>query len=134
MYSRENDQDEYDSTSKKSLITVKKHMKDMEDQITELRRDINENKRVGKIIRSENQALEHKTKEKCNELAKLVGEDLNNFSRDVGRVKQNDYAESDFFGQQIKALVDDKLKLKLTVIQLEKRLRQCETDVGMGFL
>jgi putative cell wall-binding protein len=132
MFKRDEEEDL--STNKKTMITVKKHMRDMEDQINELRKDMNENKRIGKLMRSENQGLEHKTKEKCNELAKLVYEDLNNFSKDVKRVKQNDGAESSFLGQQVKMLVDDRLKLHLTVLQLEKRLKQCETDVGMGFL
>jgi hypothetical protein len=132
MY-RDNEDHEYDSSTKKAMITVRKHMRDMEDMINELKKDINENKRLGKCMRSENQGLEHKTKEKCNELAKLVMEDMNNFSKDVKRVKQNDNAENSFFEQQVRMLVDDKLKLRLNVIQLEKRLKQCETDVGMGF-
>jgi hypothetical protein len=135
MYNRESlmDGNEYEPHNQKTLITVKKHMRDMEDMINELKKDINENKRIGKIMRSENQALEHKTKEKCNELAKLVSEDLTNFGRDVKRVKQNDASESAFFEQQVKMLLDDKLKLRLTIVQLERRLKQCETDVGMGF-
>jgi hypothetical protein len=135
MYARSNEDVDIDYDSKnKALVTVKKHMRDMEDMINELKKDINENKRIGKLMRSENQALEHKTKEKCNELAKLVFEDLNNFGRDVKRVKQNDLAEASFFEQQVKMLLDDKTKLRMTVIQLERRLKQCETDVGMGFL
>jgi hypothetical protein len=133
MYSRDEDIGEFDST-KKAMITVRKHMKDMEDMINELKKDINENKRLGKLMRSENQGLEHKTKEKCNELAKLTMEDMNNFSKDVKRVKQNDNAENSFFEQQVRMLLDDKLKLRLNVIQLEKRLKQCEADVGMGYL
>jgi hypothetical protein len=133
MYSRDEEVGEYDNT-KKAMITVRRHMKDMEEMINEMKKDINENKRLGKVMRSENQSLEHKTKEKCNELAKLVMEDMNNFSKDVKRVKQNDTAENSFFEQQVKMLLDDKLKLRLNVIQLEKRLKQCETDVGMGYL
>src|SRR4051812_36150369 len=103
MYNREENQDvtlERDSNLTNTLITVKKHMKTIEELVNELKKDINENKRFGKIIRSENQTLEHKTKEKCNELAKLMQEDFTNFQRDIKRVKQNDNSESGFFEQQ----------------------------------
>ena len=134
MYgSRDDEVGEFDST-KRAMITVRKHIKDMEELINQLKKDMNDNKRNGKSTRSENQTLEHKTKEKCNELTKLLYDDLNNFSKDVKRVKQNDYAENAFFEQQVKMLLDDKLKLKLTIVQIENRLKQCETDVGMGYL
>ena len=133
-YTDKSDELEYESTHKKNLITVKRHMKDMGDLIDGIRKDLNQNKIDSKKLRGENQAIEHKTAEKRNELIKLLTEDLNNFQRDIKRVKQNDAGENSFFQQQLKMLNDDKLKISMNVMQLDKRLRTCEAEVGMGYI
>ena len=125
---------DYDSVHRKSLVTVKRHMKEMGDMIDGIRKDLNQNKIDAKKLRGDNQTLEHKTTEKRNELIKLISEDINNFQRDLKRVKQNDSSETAFFEQQLKMLNDDKLKISMSVMQLDKRLKTCETEVGMGYL
>ena len=125
---------EYDSPNKKSLITVKKHMKEIAELIEGIKKNLNQNKIDLKRLRAENSGLENRTREKCNELTKLIIEDLNNFHRDLKRVKQNDNSENAFFDQQLKMLIDDKLKISMNVMQLDKRLKSCETEVGMGYL
>ncbi len=125
---------EYDSPNKKSLITVKKHMKELAELIEGIKKNLNQNKIDLKRLRAENSGLENRTREKCNELTKLIIEDLNNYHRDLKRVKQNDNSETAFFDQQLKMLIDDKLKISMNVMQLDKRLKSCETEVGMGYL
>jgi hypothetical protein len=125
---------EYESTHKKSLITVKTHMKELGVMIDGIRKDLNQNKIDARRLRGDNQTLEHKTTEKRNELMKLISEDINNFQKDLKRVKQNDSSETAFFEQQLKMLNDDKLKIAMSVMQLDKRLKTCEAEVGMGYL
>ncbi len=125
---------EFESTHKKSLITVKRHMKEMADMIDGIRKDLNQNRIDARKLRGDNQMLEHKTTEKRNELIKLISEDINNFQRDLKRVKQNDSSETAFFDQQLKMLNDDKLKISMSVMQLDRRLKTCETEVGMGYI
>ncbi len=125
---------DFESGHRKSLITVKRHMKDMVDMIDAIRKNLNQNKIDAKKLRGDNQTLEHKTTDKRNELVKLISEDINNFQKDLKRVKQNDSSETAFFEQQLKMLNDDKLKISMSVMQLDKRLKTCETEVGMGYI
>lgn len=117
----------------KKNLPVKPHMRKMEELIAGLKSDLNENTKNGQILRSENLSLEHRTKEKCNELTKCLMDDLYNFDKDLKRIIQNDKAEVSFFKQQINSLNQDKLKLQQNVIVLDSKLKVCESDVGMGF-
>jgi len=99
----------------------------------ELRRDLNESKKNGQILRSENQALEHKNKEKSNEIVKAVMDDLSNFEKEFKRVIQNDRTEVDFLKQQIASLNQDKIKLQQSTISLESRIKTCEVEVGVEY-
>ena len=106
--------DEINSTKKN--MPIKTHMRKMEEMIAELKTDLNNNKKTGQILRSDNQSLEHKVKEKCNEITKNIMDDLYNFDKDFKRVLQNDKTETDFFKQQANSLNQDKLKLQQNVI------------------
>jgi hypothetical protein len=115
----------------KKQIPVKTQMKDMEDQIAELKNDLNNNMKNGQILRGENASLQARAQEKCNEITKCIMDDLYNFEKDFSRIKQNDKTETAFIEQQIKSLQQDSIKLKTQVIQLDSRLKTCETDVGV---
>ena len=101
--------------------------------MAELRRDLGESKKNGQLMRSENQGLEHKTKEKCNDLTKSILDDLTNIEKEFRRVIQNDKSETDFLKQQISSLNSDKLKLQQSTISLDSRLKTCEAEVGVEY-
>ena len=84
-------------------------------------------------MRSENQALEHRSKERCNEINKSVMDDLINFEKEFKRVIQNDKTEVDFLKQQISSLNQDKIKLQQSTIGLDSRLKSCEVEVGVEY-
>lgn len=94
---------------------------------------MNESRKNGQILRSENQALEHKTKEKCNEITKSVMDDLSNFEKEFKRVIQNDKTENEFLKQQIASLNQDKIKLQQSTISLDSRMKTCEVEVGVDY-
>ena len=119
--------------SNKKNMPVKAHMRKIEDIIAELKTDLNNNKKNGNLLRADQVSLEHKSKEKCNEITKCIMDDLYNFDKDFKRVLQNDKTESDFFKQQINSLNQDKIKLQQNVINLESKLRTCETDIGIDY-
>lgn len=120
-------------SSPKKNMPVKTHMRKMEECIADLKRDLNENRKNGQILRSENQSLEHKTKEKCNEITKLIMDDLHNFDKDMKRIMLNDKTETDFFKQQVHSLNADKTKLQQNTMGLDTRLKTCEIDVGVDY-
>lgn len=120
-------------TATKKNMPVKTHMRKMEDIIADLKRDLNDNKKSGQILRSENQALERKTIEKCNEITKLIMDDLHNFEKDLKRIILNDKTETDFFKQQVNSLEQDKTKLRQNTIALDSRMKSCEIDVGVDY-
>lgn len=120
-------------TEMKKNMPVKTHIRKIEETIAEIKTDLNNNKKAGQILRSEHQALEHKTKEKCNDIVKCIMDDLGNFDKDLRRIVQNDKTETDFFKQQIHSLNQDKVKLQQNVISLDTRLKSCENDVGMEY-
>jgi hypothetical protein len=122
-----------DVTAMKKNMPVKTHMRKMEEIIAELKTDLGNNRKNGQILRSENVALEHKTKEKCNEITKCIMDDLYNFDKDLKRVMQNDKTETTFFKQQLNSLEQDKTKLQHNVISLDTRLKVCESDVGVEY-
>jgi len=98
-----------------------------------LRRDLNDSKKNGQILRSENHALEHKQKEKSNEITKCVMDDLINFEKEFKRLIQNDRTETDFLKQQLASLNQDKIKLQQSTISLESRMKSCEVEVGVEY-
>lgn len=118
---------------KKHAMPVKPHIKQIDDYIAEIRKDCDENKKTAGILKGDLNVLGHKTKEKCNELTKLIMEDLHNLEKEFKRTVQSDKTEVDFFKQQLNGLTQDKTKIKQSAISLDTRLKQCETDVGMGF-
>ncbi len=136
-----NEHDEYENDnykvdelhSNKKNMPVKTHMRKMEEIINELKSNLNDNRKNQQATFNECRALEHKTKEKCNEITKCIMDDLYNFEKDFARIRQNDKTETAFFDQQVKSLAQDSLKLKTNVISLDSRLKQCETDVGIDY-
>ena len=110
---------------------IKTRIRQLEKDLSELRGNLNENKKSGMIIKGELSVLETTIKEKCNELCKCIMDDLTNFDKDLKRVIQNDRTETDFFKTQTNSLNDDKIKLQKETISLQSRMRQCEIDIGV---
>lgn len=136
----DNDDNEFESNLKmdelhatKKNMPVKTHMRKMEEIIADLKTDLNNNKKNGQILNSECRTLEHKTKEKCNEITKCIMDDLYNFEKDFARIRQNDKTETAFLDNQVKSLMQDSLKLKQNVISLDSRQRTCEAEVGVDY-
>ena len=122
----------YESTQKRN-VPIKIQIKKMEETIAELKKDINENKKNGLILKSENESLNHRVKEKCNEITKLIIDDLSNLDKDFRRIISNDKNETDFFKQQVNSLIQEKTNLQQKTIVLETKIRQCENDIGIDF-
>ena len=110
---------------------IKTRIRQLEKDLSELRGNLNENKKSGMIIKGELAVLETTIKEKCNEICKCIMDDLTNFDQDLKRVIQNDNTETDFFKVQTNSLNDDKIKLQKEIISLQSRMRQCEIDIGV---
>ena len=110
---------------------IKTRIRQLEKDISELRGNLNENKKTGMVIKGELAVMETTIKEKCNELCKCIMDDLTNFDKDLKRVIQNDRTETDFFKVQTNSLNDDKIKLQKEVISLKSRMRHCEIDIGV---
>ena len=126
----------YDNDShhqKKHAMPVKPHIKQIEDYIADVRKDCDENKKNAGLIKGELAKLSTTTKDRCNSLTRLIMEDLHNLEKEFKRTVQSDKTEVDFFKQQLNGLTQDKTKIKQSAIGLDTRLKQCETDVGMGF-
>ena len=113
------------------ILSVKAHMRQMNEEISEMKQQLSENKKNGQLLRSEHIALENKTKDYCNNILKSITSDLTSFTNDLTRIMQSDKAETEFLKQQVNGLVQDKTRLKQTVIGLESRLKQCMLDVGV---
>jgi hypothetical protein len=119
--------------SNKKNMPIKTHMRKMEEIINEIKGNLNDNRKNQQATFNECRALEHKTKDKCNDITKCIMDDLYNFEKDFSRIRQNDKTETAFFDQQVKSLMQDSLKLKTNHISLESRLKQCENDVGIDY-
>ncbi len=57
---------------------------------------------------------------------------MSSLDRDIKKVQQNDKTETDYFKQQVNMLISDKTKLQQNYNNLDSRLVQCETDVGIS--
>ena len=122
----------YETTQKRN-VPIKIQIKKIEETISELKKDISENKKNGLILKSENESLNHRVKEKCNEITKLIIDDLSNLDKDFRRIISNDKNETDFFKQQVSSLIQEKTNLQQKTIVLETKIRQCENDIGIDF-
>ena len=121
----------FDIAQPKKNIPVKTQIRQMEKDLSDLRAELNENKKCGMTLKGELISLEGTIKEKCNELSKCIIDDLANFDKDLKRVIQNDRTETDFFKVQMNSLNDDKVKLQKENISLQSRMRTCEVEIGV---
>jgi hypothetical protein len=112
-------------------IPVKDRMKKCEDMIQDIRNDITENVKNGSVLRAEVQTLDHKTKEKCNELTKLILDDLHKFDIEFKKAREDERAENEFFRHQISSLIQDKMKIKQVLNSMNVVMSQMEMDVGI---
>ena len=101
--------------------------------MAELKKDLNENRKNAQQLRTDINGLEHRTKERFEDLTKLITDDLTNLDKDLKRVQQSDKTEADFFRQQINSLITDKTKLQQNVLTISTRMGQCEADVGINY-
>ena len=121
----------FDIAQPKKNIPVKTQIRQMEKDLSDLRAELNENKKCGMTLKGELISLEGTIKENCNELSKCIIDDLANFDKDLKRVIQNDRTETDFFKVQMNSLNDDKVKLQKETISLQSRMRTCEVEIGV---
>lgn len=98
-----------------------------------LRKNLADNKKTAMQLKNENIQLESKTKEKSNELSKLIYDDLINFEKDLKRVIQNDRSETEFLSQQLKSLDNDKLNVQKQELMLRNKMKKCEDDIGVKY-
>ena len=127
----EQQKSKYDILQPKKNIPVKTQIRQLEKELSDLRANLNENKKSGMLLKGELISLEGIIKEKCNELSKCIIDDLTNFDKDLKRVIQNDRTETDFFKVQLNSLNDDKIKLQKETISLSSRMRTCEVEIGV---
>ena len=127
----EQQKSKYDILQPKKNIPVKTQIRQLEKELSDLRANLNENKKSGMLLKGELISLEGVIKEKCNELSKCIIDDLTNFDKDLKRVIQNDRTETDFFKVQLNSLNDDKIKLQKETISLTSRMRTCEVEIGV---
>jgi hypothetical protein len=132
-YDYNNNREVFQTGIHEKSIPVKHRMKKCEEMISEIKNDITDNVKNGSILRAEIQTIDHKTKEKCNELTKLVLNDLHNFDIEFKKVREEERAENDFFRQQISSLIQDKMKIHQTLVAMRVVLNQMECDVGVSF-
>ena len=121
----------FDLTQTRRNIPIKTQIRQLENDISDLRKSLNENKKASMAVKGELGTLEGTIKEKCNELSKCIIDDLTNFEKDLRRVIQNDRTETDFFKVQVNSLNDNKVKLQKEVISLNSRMKSCEVDIGV---
>lgn len=112
-------------------MPVKTQIRKQDTFLTDLRRDLGDNRKAGQILRSEMMTLEHKNKEQCNSIAKMLMDDLSNFEKEFKKTIKIDQSETDFFKQQLHALNMEKTNIDQRRLSLETRLRQCEREVGV---
>lgn len=83
------------------------------------------------ILRSENIALENKVKDRCNDLAISVFEDLQFFRNEMMEVIKNSQVDIDNIDRDMRDLKAMKYNLKETLDLTESLLNKCENDVGV---
>lgn len=115
----------------KRNVPVKTQIRQLEKEIADLRAGLNDNKKMGMLLKGELISLEGVVKEKCNELSKAIIDDLVNFDKDLKRVIKEDRTSTDFFKVQLNSLNDDKIKLQKETISLASRMRTCEVEIGV---
>jgi hypothetical protein len=128
----DNDNEIFQTAIQHRNIPINNKMKKCQEMITDIRNDITENTKTGSILRAEIQTLDHKTKEKCNELTKLILDDLHNFDIEFKKSRDEERSENEFFRQQISSLIQDKMKIQHVLVSMNVILGQMEGDIGIS--
>lgn len=121
--------DKYNQNSK--TIPVKTQIINLNTFLGDLRKDLGDNKKSGQILRSELMTLEHKNKEQCNSIAKMLMDDLTNFEKEFKKTIQLDRDETDFLKLQVSGLNMEKTNIDQKRLSLDNRLKHCESEVGV---
>ena len=83
-----------------------------QDNLKEMKRDLNENKKEGQILRSDCYQMEHRSKEFCNELLKEELLEIGELEKDLKKAAHIDNTEVSFIKQQLGQLTQEKTKLQ----------------------
>jgi hypothetical protein len=78
--------------------------------------------------------LENETNEKIKNLIRTISCELSDFSNEINKLKQSDKSELYLLKQEIGSLLEDKRKIKISLISIDSRLTQMEIDVGKDYI
>ena len=85
---------------KASNMPIKQRIHNIELNIKEATRGLNDNKKDAQLLRSECATLEHHATENCNDMLKEILEDVSNLEKDFRKLQQSDINETTFLKQQ----------------------------------
>merc|ERR1711918_240770 len=87
------------STFKASTMPIKQRIQQIDLNIKEGIKQLNDNKKDSQLLRSECATLEHQSTECLNDILKEILEDINNLEKDFRKLQQNDLNEVAFLKQ-----------------------------------
>jgi ribosomal protein L18E len=80
-------------------MSIKNRIYNIELNIKETNKGLNDNKKDCQMLRSECATLEHNATENCNDILKEILEDISNFEKDYRKLQQSDINETTFLKQ-----------------------------------
>jgi len=127
---KSNGDDQEDMFDNTMRLPVKNHLGKLEDQLGELKQDLEDTTKTLQMARSDMIGLEHSNKDVGSELSKYVMEELIRIEKDFKKLGGIEKSESTFLRQQMHQLNQDKIKLQQNCLILESRVQETESDVG----
>ena len=89
-----------DSKFRASQMPIRQRVQQVDRNIQEGIKCLNDNKKDSQLLRSECATLEHQSTECLNDILKEILEDVNNLEKDFRKYQQSDINEMQFLKQQ----------------------------------
>jgi hypothetical protein len=124
---------EYENSNSFRFIPVKEQIIKLDETISKIREDYNENVKTASMIRNHFKELDDISRIKLSEMTHNLINEIKNFQEDIYKIKDSDKNELYFIKQEVQGLINDKKNISRSLIIINTRLSQVEIDIGVGY-
>jgi chromosome segregation ATPase len=111
-------------------MPLKAKLKNFDEDIKDLKKELSDNKKLCHMIRSECGSLEHLSKILHNDLLKETMHDIGRLDRELKRIQATNTSDTSSLKQQAHQLNSEKIKIQQNVILLTTNLSNIESEIG----
>lgn len=115
-----------------NIISITSKIKDLESNLSIIRKDLNQSTRLAIQMKSTNKSAYKKSIDKCETLQRKFFNETKKVKNRTYNMIKEDEGELTMLSNKFDMLNDDFEKIARLNLSIESRLKVCEMEVGMG--